>query len=211
MHRPSRLAAFVIGAIVLTGCFGGAASQTPTSSTPSQASASQDEVPASAPATAAASAAPSEEALGPFTCDLPIHVDATVARANITDVRAGTHAGYDRVVFEFTDGLPEVFVERASPPFTQDASGEPLTVEGSSFVRLTLRGGTKQVESDGSSSYEGPTDFDPGFPMLVDLLEGGDFEAQSTWYLGLASEACVRVLQLVGEGGMARLVIDVEQ
>jgi hypothetical protein len=212
MHRPPRLAALAIGAIVLTGCFGGGASQTPGSSPPaSQSAASQGEAPSSVPGSVPASAAPSEEDLGPFTCDLPIHIDATVPRANITDVRAGTHAGYDRVVFEFADGLPEIFVERASPPFTQDASGEPLTVEGSSFLRLTFRGGTKQVESDGSSSYEGPTDFDPGYPTLVDLLEGGDFEAQSTWYLGLTSEACVRVLQLVGEGGMARLVIDVEQ
>jgi hypothetical protein len=47
--------------------------------------------------------------------------------------------------------------------------------------------------------------------VVVQLLEGGDFEAQSTWYLGLTSEACVRVLPLVGEGGSARIVIDVEQ
>ena len=47
-------------------------------------------------------------------------------------------------------------------------------------------------------------------PMLVDLIEGGDFEAQSTWYFGLAGEACVRVMTLVGEGGASRLVIDVE-
>ena len=45
--------------------------------------------------------------------------------------------------------------------------------------------------------------------MLVDLVEGGDFEAQSTWYLGLSADACVRVMRLVGEGGPARLVIDV--
>ena len=66
----------------------------------------------------------------------------------------------------------------------------PLDVSGSSFLRLTMRGGTKQTE-DGTSSYDGPTDFDPGFPALVDLVEGGDFEAQSTWYLGLSARpAC---------------------
>ena len=46
-----------------------------------------------------------------------------IARANITDVRVGTHDGYDRVVFEFIGGLPEAFLERAEPPFTHDASG----------------------------------------------------------------------------------------
>ena len=133
--------------------------------------------------------------------------DATVARAQITDVRVGTHADYDRVVFEFANGLPEFTLERATPPFTQDASGMPVEVDGSSFLRLTMRGGTKQTE-DNTSSYDGPTDFDPGFPTLVDLVEGGDFEAQSTWYLGLASEACVRVIRLTDDGAQ-RLVIDV--
>ena len=151
---------------------------------------------------------PSDE-LGPFTCDLPIHEDATVARANITDVRTGTHDGYDRVVFEFADGLPEASLERAEPPFTQDASGEPIDVQGESFLRLILRGGTKQT-LEGTSSYDGPTEFETGYPALVHLIEGGDFEAQSTWYFGLAAESCVRVLTLTDDG-TARLVIDIEQ
>ena len=71
-----------------------------------------------------------------------------------------------------------------------------------------MRGGTKQTD-DGTSSYDGPTEFDPGFPTLVDLIEGGDFEAQSTWYFGLNSEACVRVMALTDDGA-PRLVIDVE-
>ena len=77
--------------------------------------------------------------LGPFSCDLPIHEDATVARANITDVRTGTHHGYDRVVFEFAGGIPEASLERAEPPFTQDASGAPIEVQGESFLRLLSR------------------------------------------------------------------------
>ena len=87
-------------------------------------------------------------------------------------------------------------------------SGMPVEVDGSSFLRLTMRGGTKQTE-DNTSSYDGPLEFHPGFSGLVDLVEGGDFEAQSTWYLGLASEACVRVIRLTDDGAQ-RLVIDVE-
>jgi hypothetical protein len=69
-----------------------------------------------------------------------------------------------------------------------------------------MRGGTKQTD-DGTSSYDGSRDFDPGFPMLTDLIEGGDFEAQSTWYLGLSEEACVSVTLLEDE---PRIVIDIE-
>lgn len=153
-------------------------------------------------------AIPSDE-LEEFSCDeLPIHEDATVARAQIVDVRMATHDGFDRVVFEFEGGLPEAFLDRAEPPFSQDASGLPIEVEGTSFLQLIMRGGTKQTE-EGTSSYDGPTEFDPGFPTLVDLIEGGDFEAQSTWYFGLTSEACVRVLAL-SDDGAPRLVIDVE-
>ena len=212
MRRPVSILPVAAIAIILAGCFG----STSSSSSAMTPSASQPAVSASAtePApTETASDNPSvepvpSEDLGPFTCDLPIHVDATTARANIVDVRTGTHVDYDRVVFEFTDGLPEASLERAEPPFTHDASGAPIDVEGSSFLRLIMRGGTKQTE-EGTSSYDGPLDFDPGFPTLVDLIEGGDFEAQSTWYLGLTSEACVRVIVLTDDGP-PRLVIDVE-
>ena len=54
------------------------------------------------------------------------------------------------------------------------------------------------------------TAFETGYPALVHLIEGGDFEAQSTWYFGLAAESCVRVLTLTDDG-TARLVIDIEQ
>jgi hypothetical protein len=70
-----------------------------------------------------------------------------------------------------------------------------------------MRGGTKQTDA-GTSSYDGPTDLDPGLPVLVDLVEGGDFERQSTWYLGLTSEACVRLTLL---DDPPRLAIDVGQ
>ena len=201
MRQFNRLAGLSLAAVTLSGCLFGTTA--PSSATPATTP------PASAPESVAPSAEPvPSDALGPFSCDLPVVEDATVGRAQIVDVRVGTHAGYDRVVFEFANGLPEISLDRADPPFTGDASGLPIDVEGTSFLRLTMRGGTKQTE-DGTSSYDGPTDFDPGFPMLVDLIEGGDFEAQSTWYLGLNAVACPRVTLLTDDGA-PRLVIDVE-
>ncbi|MCV0402765.1 MAG: hypothetical protein K5924_03530 [Chloroflexi bacterium] len=149
------------------------------------------------------------DALDEFVCELPLVENATTPRANISDLRMATHDGYDRVVFEFAQGLPEITLDRATPPFTHDASGMPIEVDGGSFLRLTMRGGTKQTE-DGTSSYDGPTDIAGGFPALVHLVEGGDFEAQSTWYFGLTHDACVRILQLTDDGA-PRLVIDIEQ
>ncbi len=204
MRHPQRFVAIALIGLVATAC------TSPSSSPTDGATASPE--PAGTPAASENGSSPPtpepipSDELGPFTCDLPIHVDQTVARANITDVRIGTHDGHDRVVFEFAGGHPEASLERAEPPFTHDASGEPIDVAGDSFLRLIMRGGTKQ-QDDGTSSYEGPTDFDPGHPALVDLVEGGDFEAQSTWYFGLAEESCVRVLTLEDE---PRIVIDIE-
>jgi hypothetical protein len=201
MRQINRLTGLSLVAATLTGCLFGTTS--PSSAVPATTP------PASAPQSTAPSAEPvPSDALGPFDCDLPVIEDATVARAQIADVRVGTHADYDRVVFEFANGLPEISLDRATPPFSKDPSGLPIDVEGTSFLRLIMRGGTKQTE-DGTSSYDGPTDFDPGFPVLVDLIEGGDFEAQSTWFVGLTGEACTRVT-LLTEDGAPRLVIDVE-
>ena len=198
--RLYRATSLVIGGVVLAGCMGQTASPSASVAEPSQ-------TPPTPSASTSVEPIPSDE-LGAFSCDLPMVEDATAALANVTDVRVGTHADHDRVVFEFADGLPEVTLDRATPPFTHDASGNPIEVDGASFLRLTMRGGTKQT-AEGTSSYDGPTDFVPGFATLVSLVEGGDFEAQSTWYLGLSGEACVRVLRLTDDGP-PRLVIDVE-
>ena len=208
MHRTTALA-LITATLLLAGCAVDGAPPSSDAAVPSSPTSPSASAAATTDPSSPASAEPIPSAeLGEFSCDLPVVEGATVARAQIVDVRTGTHADHDRVVFEFADGLPEFTLDRAIPPFTQDASGLPIEVDGSSFLRLTMRGGTKQT-LDNTSSYDGPTDFDPAFPTLVDLIEGGDFEAQSTWYLGLADEACVRVIRLVDDGP-PRLVIDVE-
>jgi len=131
---------------------------------------------------------------------------ATTDRAQITDIRVGTHGGYDRVVFEFAAGTPQTVVEGVLPPFFQDPSGLPLEVAGSAFLKVTMTGASS-VSPDGVVTYDGPTDFEPGFEQLVQLIQGGDFEAVSTWYLGLDGGGCIRVLTLADPG---RLVIDIE-
>ena len=155
------------------------------------------------------SAEPSDEpteSLPAFACAPTMAVSATTDRAQITDVRVAGHDGYDRVVFEFTGGIPQVLIEAVLPPFYQDASGLPLEVNGTAFLRITLRDASK-VAPEGGVTYDGPTEFEPGLPQVVHLIEGGDFEAVSTWYLGLDGGGCLRIITLAGP---SRLVIDIE-
>jgi hypothetical protein len=157
-------------------------------------------------ATAAPASSEPTESLPPFACTPSVTMAATTDRATITDVRVGTHEGYDRVVFEFAAGTPQTVIEAVLPPFFQDASGLPLEVAGSAFLKVTMTGASR-VSLDGVVAYDGPTSFEPGFDQLVQLIEGGDFEAVSTWYLGLNGGGCTRVLTL---DDPSRLVIDIE-
>jgi hypothetical protein len=164
---------------------------------------------ASASASASATAAAGE----PFACGpLDVHETADQAHALIADVRVGTQDGYDRFVVEFTQppsgapaGVPEYVVKVAQPPLQQDPSAQPMEVPGSHHVLLALLGGTKYDENF-NLHYTGPTRFDPGFASLVAAYERGDFEATSSWYLGLTKDPCLRVFTLTDP---MRLVIDI--
>jgi len=88
-----------------------------------------------------------------FTCAAKTVLPAsTSAVTQITDVRVGTHPGYDRIVFEFAgSGRPQLTVAVASPPFVGDASGQPVTVAGSAFLTLKL------YDASGYLTYSGPS------------------------------------------------------
>jgi hypothetical protein len=197
---PTIVLALILGACSATG----SSSDT---STPAGSSSAIES--ASVEASASPSQEPSPEpsdGLGDFDCSFPQTGAGTVARAQITDVRVGTHGAYDRVVFVFGNGIPEFTLNKATPPLLQDPSGRPLEVQGDAYWQLVMQGGTK-LSPSGPVTYDGKTDFKPGFPKLTELIEGGDFEAVSTWYFGLDSSSCARVLTLADP---SRLVIDVE-
>lgn len=197
--------------MVLVACApaaGGSAS--PSISSPPSGSASPSVAQPSESAAETPTTTPTAKAtddLGAFSCDLPIRGAGNVARAQITDVRVGTHAGYDRVVVEFDAGIPPYTLDEVNPPLLADPSGMEMHVEGSAFWSLVLQGGTR-VNLDGSMSYSGRTDFTPDFPALAELVEAGDFEAVSSWFIGLHESTCARVLTLAHP---ARLVIDIQQ
>lgn len=131
---------------------------------------------------------------------------------HLVDVRTGSHGTYDRVTFEFraTSGgkrIPKYQLESATPPFTEDASGEPIAVEGNAFARIIFHGATG-VDLDGETprqTYTGPKEIKPGFDILVEAQETGDFEATLSWVFGLSRSSCWSVQLLEGP---LRFVLD---
>jgi hypothetical protein len=173
--------------------------------------------------TASPSAAASESAVqaAPAASAAPVAATKTCERsarggtasyAQIVDVRVGSHDGVDRIVFELESqlglaGVPSFEIAAAAPPFVEDGSGFPLTVSGDPVLRISMQGATK-AGLDYGVRYTGPRDFVPGFPILRQHKEGGDFEALSTWYAGLNGDACVRAYTLADP---LRLVIDLSR
>jgi hypothetical protein len=119
----------------------------------------------------------------------------------LMNIRNASHAGdgYDRVVFDFSGGIPSWDVTRQeSSTFVRDASGQNVTLEGNAGLKLVLLG----TDVAGSVS----SDLQPRLTSIREIAQVGNFEHQLTYGIGLSSSQCVRVLQL---SNPIRLVVDV--
>ena len=85
-----------------------------------------------------------------------------------------------------------------SPPFAQDGSGAPVTVTGSSFLRLRMMGayGYDPANVPPKASYTGPLDLAGHVAPLAEARRTGDSEGVLTWVLGLSRGACPQVSTL---------------
>ena len=121
--------------------------------------------------------------------------------SNVTAVRTGEDPSFDRFVLQFDSRVPAYTVKRqAKATFTQGASGQTITLVGSSGVLITLK------STNQSGSYTGPTDIThPEFTILKEARVVQDFEGTVQWGIGLASPVCMRAFTL---SDPARLVID---
>jgi hypothetical protein len=130
--------------------------------------------------------------------------------ALLTRVGIGRHEGYDRVVFEFREGLPGYRVEYVEPPLHEDGSGNVIQVDGTAFVvvRMEPASGFDLSVPEGELVYTGPrrlSGADGGTSVVREVVRTGDFEAVLTWAVGLSDRVDFRVTRLESP---ARLVVD---
>ena len=119
------------------------------------------------------------------------------AQTVVSAVNVGHHPGFDRLVFTFTGPLPGYSVAYV-PQVAQDASGHPVALQGSSFALVTLR-------STSTTTHAPQQTVTPHLPMLRQVAGAGDFEAVTSYGVGLAARSGMRVLTLTGPN---RLVVD---
>ena len=123
----------------------------------------------------------------------------TAARAIITDVRVGSHPGYDRLVIEFSGGLPTYKLVAQDPStFVGPASGRPVAVAGTAGFHLFI------YQMDIPPTYANGN-LAPAYSVLKQVVVMGVFEGQADVAIGVGSTVCPIVSTLAGPN---RLVID---
>lgn len=135
---------------------------------------------------------------------------STMVRGPVTNVRAGQHACYDRLVIDVRGRAPGYTVKYVSNVYT----------EGRGTV-VPLRGGAKLLVVAKAPAYTstGATSYVPrnkaqvvdvtGYRTFRQVAWAGTFEGQTSLGLGVRARLPFRVFTLAGPGTGSRLVIDV--
>ena len=123
----------------------------------------------------------------------------------LTAVRVGEHAGYDRVVFQFSGGLPAVTVSRVATVYT-DPKGTPVALPGQSYLHVVFHGASGTCPQPSQRTWAGPAVLTPYYPQVLVVSAAGDFEGYLSFGIGLAAQGGYHVFTLTGPD---RVAIDV--
>jgi hypothetical protein len=117
----------------------------------------------------------------------------------LTAIRTGAHPGFDRVVFEFSGGVPGYHAEYVAE-VRGDASGKVVPLAGQAFLHLVFH------PSSAYQTYHGQAVLRPGLPALLQVSAAGDFEGYLSFGLGLNRRVGFTIATL---SGPSRVVVDV--
>jgi hypothetical protein len=109
------------------------------------------------------------------------------------------------VVFEFSGKLPASYTVTPVAAIVADGSGQPVTIAGRSFLRVTFRSATAVCPATGRKTYAGSSSVKPGYTQLLDLEAAGDFEGYLSWGIGLSAKGGYHAYTLTAP---YRVVID---
>jgi len=126
------------------------------------------------------------------------------AAPTLTQIRAAHHLGYDRLVFQFSGGVPAQHSARYVSQVIADPSGLPAHVVGSAVLRVAFFPVTAH-DARGLSTY-GAAQRTYALPGIIQVVNAGDFEAVVSFGVGMARAEPFRMFTLTGP---SRVVIDV--
>jgi len=171
-----------------------------------RAAAATPSAPASAPpaTTDEELAAAPVASVTPFACGASkLSVATAPAMANISAVRTGTHAGYDRLVLQFSGQQPgNIEIKpQSTATFTGAPSGAPTRVAGALGVKVLLN------VADMHTAYSGARVLQTNYAGLRETRVIEDFEGYVALGLGVNGSNCYRAFVLQNP---TRLVVDIQ-
>ncbi|MDQ2755023.1 MAG: hypothetical protein M3Y71_00395 [Actinomycetota bacterium] len=124
---------------------------------------------------------------------------------SVTNVRAGKHACYDRLVIDGASWARVAYVGQV----VHDGSGAPVPLRGGAFLQIitTRSDDTHRVTYDPATPNE-IVDV-TGYRTFRQAAFAGSFEGQTTLGLGVRARLPFRVFVLEATGVPPRVVIDV--
>jgi len=218
MATVKRSVAACLLVLILGACTGDESEPASTTTTSKTAASTSTSSPA-ASTTAAATPAPAPTG-SPQSQDCAPISGGGETFLQLTDVRVGTHAGYDRVTFEFAPSsqtpppvpvpggvLPRYELTRV-PSITEDGSGNPVDIAGKDLYQIVFHGasGFDLTGEVPVPTYKGPRELEPNFKVLGEVERSGDFEATLSWGIGLKEARCLKVAEFKSP---LRLAIDI--
>ncbi len=117
-------------------------------------------------------------------------------------IRAAHHPGFDRVVFQFAGGLPISHRVEYVDVLRGDGSGLPIPVAGRAVLSASLSGA--QAHNSQGPTVQARKAF--ALPNIMTTVRAGDFEAVTTYGIGLAKRTPFTVSMLHDP---SRVVIDI--
>jgi hypothetical protein len=136
------------------------------------------------------------------------HTSASLA--HLTNVRAGQHSCFDRLVIDLDGPAPGYDVRYVSQ-VTQDGSGEIVPLRGGARLQIVVVAPAYDDNYRPTYAPANPRELRNvwGWRTFRQIAWAGSFEGQSTIGLGVRARLPFRAFTLDGPGDGSRLVIDV--
>lgn len=122
----------------------------------------------------------------------------------LVGIRAAHHPTFDRIVFDFRGGLPETRRAAYVPELIADGSGLPVSIAGRAILQVTFSPADAHDEAGRSTA---PNRIAFGLPNIITAVRAGDFEAVTTYGIGLAKRQPFRMFTLKHP---SRVVLDID-
>jgi hypothetical protein len=122
----------------------------------------------------------------------------------LVGIRAAHHPTFDRIVFDFSGGLPARQQATYVPALVGDASGLPVPIAGRAILQVRFSGA---VAHDDAGHSTAPARIAFSLPNIMTAVRAGDFEGVTTYGIGLAQRQPFRLFTLRNPD---RVVIDVD-